>query len=89
MLGGGLNGGKLMGDYPEVLSEKSDYWVRRGRMIPTTPWDSVWNGIAEWMGVKGEITTSISSCLIGLTLTSVRGYLLVTSSSKICQPQNV
>jgi uncharacterized protein (DUF1800 family)/uncharacterized protein (DUF1501 family) len=54
MLGGGIKGGKLMGKYPEHLSEKSDYWVRRGRMIPTTPYDSVWNGIAEWMGVKGD-----------------------------------
>ncbi len=22
--------------------------------IPTTPWDSVWNGVAEWMGIKGD-----------------------------------
>lgn len=49
-----MNGGKILGEYPEHLSEKSDYWVRRGRLIPTTPWDSIWNGIAEWMGVKGD-----------------------------------
>ena len=54
MLGGGLNGGKIMGEYPEELSDNSDYWVRRGRMIPTLPFDSVWNGIAEWMGVQGD-----------------------------------
>ena len=54
MLGGGLNGGKLMGNYPEDLSDKSDYWVRRGRMIPTVPFDSVWNGISQWMGVQGD-----------------------------------
>ncbi len=23
-------------------------------MIPTTPWDSVWNGVAQWMGVRGD-----------------------------------
>lgn len=49
-----MNGGKILGEYPEHLSEKSDYWVRRGRLIPTTPWDSIWNGIAEWMGVQGD-----------------------------------
>ena len=54
MLGGGLNGGKIMGNYPEDLSDKSDYWVRRGRMIPTVPFDSVWNGISQWMGVQGD-----------------------------------
>jgi hypothetical protein len=43
-----------MGEYPEHLSEKGDYWIRRGRLIPTTPWDSVWNGVSEWMGVQGD-----------------------------------
>jgi hypothetical protein len=33
MLGGGLKGGEIMGENPEHLSEKSDYWVRRGRMV--------------------------------------------------------
>ena len=23
-------------------------------MIPTTPWDAVWQSISEWMGVKGD-----------------------------------
>ncbi len=33
MLGGGLKGGQILGEYPEHLSDKSDYWVRRGRMV--------------------------------------------------------
>ena len=23
-------------------------------MIPTTPWESVWTGIAQWLGVRDE-----------------------------------
>ena len=36
MLGGGLKGGKIMGKYPEHLSEKSDYWIKRGRMVSSS-----------------------------------------------------
>lgn len=33
MLGGGIKGGKILGEYPFDLSEKSPYWVQRGRMV--------------------------------------------------------
>ena len=33
MLGGGLKGGQIRGEYPVDLSEKSPYWVQRGRMV--------------------------------------------------------
>lgn len=26
----------------------------RGRLIPTTPWDGVWNSVIRWFGVEGE-----------------------------------
>uniref|UniRef100_A0A6V2KAH0 DUF1501 domain-containing protein n=1 Tax=Ditylum brightwellii TaxID=49249 RepID=A0A6V2KAH0_9STRA len=54
LLGGSVDGGKILGTYPEFLDERSDYWTGRGRMIPTTPWESVWNGIGQWMGVRGD-----------------------------------
>ena len=25
--------------------------MSRGRLIPTTPWDAMWKGTAEWFGV--------------------------------------
>ena len=25
--------------------------MNRGRVIPTTPWESVWNGVAQWYGI--------------------------------------
>jgi len=36
----------LQGDDPIILP--------RGRIIPTTGWDSVWNGIAQWFGITDE-----------------------------------
>jgi len=54
LIGGGVDGGKILGTYPEHLTDKSSQWILRGRLVPTTPWDSVWNGIANWMGVRGD-----------------------------------
>ena len=54
MIGGSVNGGKILGKYPDYLSKKDNHWVGRGILIPTTPWESVWNGVATWMGVRGD-----------------------------------
>ena len=51
MLGGAVKGGQILGEYPTELSEKSPLWLKKGRMIPTTSWEMVWNGIAQWFGV--------------------------------------
>ena len=56
MLGGSVNGGKVMGKYPDDMRPADSPLVTRngggrGRFIPTTSWDAVWNGVLEWMGV--------------------------------------
>lgn len=55
ILGGKVNGGQVLGTYPDrldpIVSDEND---GRGRMIPTTPWEAVWNGVAEWYGVDKE-----------------------------------
>ena len=51
LLGGSLKGKKILGQYPEHLSKESDLWISRGRIVPTTPWEYVWHGLAQWMGV--------------------------------------
>lgn len=56
MLGGGVQGGKILGEYPQPLSSESSQWLNRGRLIPTTPWESIWNGVAQWMGVRGDLS---------------------------------
>ena len=51
-MGGGVKGGQVLGKYPDRLDPvHSDENDGRARMIPSTPWESIWNGIAEWYGV--------------------------------------
>ena len=43
-----MKGGKILGKYPNNLWEVMKASGRRP--VPTTPWDAVWNGVAEWAG---------------------------------------
>lgn len=52
VFGGAVKGG-FLGEYPSDLTEESPLNIGRGRIIPTTPWESIWNGVGEWMGVQG------------------------------------
>ena len=56
MLGGSVDGGKVLGDYPTVFEKHSgnDYVLNNGRLIPRFPWDAMWQGAAEWFGVPDE-----------------------------------
>ena len=56
MLGGSVNGGKVLGAYPDDFEQSSTNPIAlsRGRMIPTHPWDSMWYGTAQWFGVNSE-----------------------------------
>jgi len=52
VLGGQVNGGQMLGQYPTTLAESATSLnVGRGRLIPTTPWEAVWLPVAEWWGV--------------------------------------
>ena len=56
MFGGGVNGGKVLGKFP-IDFEQGDadgLALSRGRMIPTTPWDAMWLGVAQWFGVPQD-----------------------------------
>lgn len=54
MVGGSVKGGKILGRYPQPLTPDHPNWIGRGRFIPTTSWDAVWNGIGQWMGLHDE-----------------------------------
>eukprot|EP00934_Nitzschia_sp_Nitz4_P009264 Nitzschia sp. Nitz4//scaffold316_size20630//7257//13186//NITZ4_008656-RA/size20630-snap-gene-0.2-mRNA-1//1//CDS//3329547514//9254//frame0 len=58
MMGGSIKGGRIVGKYPSDLSETSplrlEEDISRGRMIPTTSWDAVWNGVLQWVGVTSD-----------------------------------
>jgi len=51
-VGGAVNGSQLFGQFPSSFIETSDVVIsRNGRIIPTTPWEAIWYGLAEWFGV--------------------------------------
>ena len=56
IVGGGLNGSQILGHYPETMGPNGAMNIDegRGRLIPTTPWESMWEPLAKFMGVKDE-----------------------------------
>jgi hypothetical protein len=50
--GGAVRGGQVLGTFPNDLSEFGPQITHNGRLIPTTSWDQIWNGIASWYGVE-------------------------------------
>ena len=54
MFGGGVKGGLVLGKFPKEFEQgdADNLALSRGRMIPTTPWDGMWYGVAEWFGVN-------------------------------------
>ena len=53
-LKGRVMGGRILGEYPSDLTEKSQLNLGRGRIQPTTSWEALWNGIAQWFGITDE-----------------------------------
>jgi uncharacterized protein (DUF1501 family) len=54
MVGGSVAGKKILGNYPDDLTDDGPQVLKRGRVIPTTPWDACWNGVAQWLGVTDD-----------------------------------
>ena len=56
VMGGEVRGGQMLGAYPSTLTESdtNPLNIGRGRLIPTTPWEAMWNGLAEWFGVSAD-----------------------------------
>jgi len=49
-----VKGGKIFGQYPNDLTEAGPLNLGRGRFIPTTSWDSIYNAVAGWIGVSSN-----------------------------------
>ncbi|MBM64202.1 MAG: hypothetical protein CL484_14730, partial [Acidobacteria bacterium] len=55
LVGGSVQGRQIHGSYPTRLDDDSPLCIRTGgRFLPTTPWEGVWYGLAEWFGVVPE-----------------------------------
>jgi uncharacterized protein (DUF1501 family) len=60
MMGGSVKGGQILGQYPLDITPDGPLNIGRGRIIPTTSWDAVWQGVVQWMGVDN---TDLDVCL--------------------------
>lgn len=49
ILGGSINGTQIFGRYPRQMKEVDK---GRGKMKPSTSWEALWFGVAEWFGVE-------------------------------------
>ncbi len=55
VMGGAVNGGQILGDYPETLRPKSGLDVgQNGRLLPTTACDEYFYELLEWFGVAAS-----------------------------------
>ena len=52
VFGGSVKGNQIFGDYPSDISPGGPLNVGRGRLIPTLSWESMFNAVAEWVGVE-------------------------------------
>eukprot|EP00586_Coscinodiscus_wailesii_P017163 CAMPEP_0172518280 /NCGR_PEP_ID=MMETSP1066-20121228/290722_1 /TAXON_ID=671091 /ORGANISM="Coscinodiscus wailesii, Strain CCMP2513" /LENGTH=2420 /DNA_ID=CAMNT_0013300633 /DNA_START=56 /DNA_END=7314 /DNA_ORIENTATION=- len=54
VMGGNVAGKRILGTYPTTLSDDGPHIITPGIVIPTTPWDAVWNGVAQWFGITNS-----------------------------------
>jgi uncharacterized protein (DUF1501 family)/uncharacterized protein (DUF1800 family) len=56
LAGGSVQGQRIVGKYPSTFLTGDDIPLNldRGRIIPTTSWDSIFHSIANWMGVSTD-----------------------------------
>ena len=54
LLGGKVRGGRILGSYPDSFGTGTPLDLGRGRLIATTPWEAVWNGLLEWMDIPAS-----------------------------------
>lgn len=49
---GDVKGGKILGEYPRSFGEADPTNIGRGRLLPTTSWDAMFYGLAQWFGIS-------------------------------------
>jgi len=54
LIGGGVKGGRILGRYPSDLTDNGEQSIKRGRVLPSTSWQTVWNGVGEWFGITTD-----------------------------------
>lgn len=54
-MGGSVRGGEMLGQYPDDITTGGPLNIGRGRILPTLGWESMLNGVAQWLGVVDEV----------------------------------
>lgn len=72
VMGGSVDGGKIHGQYPADITPSGPLNVGRGRLIPTSSWESLLNPVLEWMGVDSE--TELDYCMPNRIKTGTKLY---------------
>ena len=85
--GGAIDGGKVLGTYPDDLKFGSGPLIinTRGIVLPTTPYDALWNGVAQWFGVTDDSDLDVvlpnRNSFAGNLFSSANLYGITTTSS--------
>jgi uncharacterized protein (DUF1501 family)/uncharacterized protein (DUF1800 family) len=52
LIGGSVNGTRIHGSYPELRANGPQSISSTGQMLPSLPWEAIWEPIARWFGVE-------------------------------------
>ena len=58
-IGGSVLGQKIHGVYPELHPNGPNSISGTGPMLPTSPWESIWKPLAQWLGVDDAHLSSV------------------------------
>jgi len=53
-MGGAVRGGLLHGTYPELRVDGPNCLSSTCPLLPTSPWETIWKPLAEWLGVRND-----------------------------------
>jgi uncharacterized protein (DUF1501 family) len=61
LMGGAIRGAQILGRYPDDLRANSPFVYKggQGQLLPTSSWESVWQPIAQWLGVPAAAMTEV------------------------------
>ena len=54
LAGGAVQGGNIFGKFPDSFALGNSLDLGRGRQLPTSSWEAVWNGIVDWLDVPAS-----------------------------------
>lgn len=59
LMGGSVKGGQILGDYITDFTSNEPMVLPRGRVIPSTPWEAPFRGIAAWLSIHENDMTEV------------------------------